>query len=82
VTKNPSAGEDKDQVQQLVRKRASLKSKVWYPVRITFRADQAIVQVNHLVVEAEHAVIGEVKTALNFQVYGGAAGFRNFLLVE
>jgi hypothetical protein len=50
---------------------------VWYPVRITFQGNEAIAQMNDVVVKATHAVLGEKKTAANFLVFGESAGFRN-----
>ena len=38
---------------------------------------RATVQVNDVVIEGTHAVLGETKSALNFLVFDSSAGFRN-----
>ncbi|HSI63440.1 MAG TPA: arylsulfatase [Candidatus Saccharimonadia bacterium] len=77
LTKNPSPGEAKEAVERIVRKPLELSQKTWYPVRITMKGTTATVQVNDVVIEGSHAVLGEAKTALNFLVFGESAGFRN-----
>lgn len=82
VTKNPSRGEAKDAVEPLGRKAVKLEADRWYPVRVTFRGDQATLQVNDTVVTGKHAVLGEPKQALNFLVFGDRAGFRELKVVR
>jgi hypothetical protein len=77
ITKNPSAGEGKEAVDPLAKKSMKLESNRWYPVRITFKGNEATAQVNDTVVKASHAVLGERKTGMNFLVFGESAGFRN-----
>jgi arylsulfatase A-like enzyme len=82
VAKNPSAGEDKEAVETVARKPLALEKRRWYPVRVTLKGNEAVVQVNDVVVRGAHAVIGHPKTALNFLVFGDAAGFRNVRVVK
>ncbi len=82
VTKNPSAGEDKEAAEPIARKNLKLEKDRWYPVRITFKADEVVVQVNDVTVTGRHAVLGQPKTALNFLVFGDTAGFRNVKVVR
>lgn len=82
ITKNPSRGEDKDQTVPLARKAVELDADLWYPVRVTFDGTKATLQVNDVVIEGAHEVLGEPKRALNFLVFGDAAGFRNLKVVE
>jgi nitrous oxidase accessory protein NosD len=77
LTKNPSPGEAKEAVERIARKPLKLAQKTWYPVRITMKGATATVQVNDVVIEGTHVVLGESKTALNFLVFGESAGFRN-----
>ena len=77
ITKNPSAGEGKDAVEPIARKPLHLEANQWYPVRITFKGNEATAQVNDVIVKGSHAVLGEEKTAMNFLVFGETAGFRN-----
>ncbi len=77
LTKNPSAGEEKEAVEPLAKKPAKLEANRWYPVRITFKGSKATAQLNDVVVKGTHAVLGEPKTAVNFLVFGESAGFRN-----
>ena len=77
LTKNASQGETEDAVEPLARKPLKLDSGQWYPVRITFRGDEATVQVNNVVMKGAHAVLAEPKTGLNFLVFGPTASFRN-----
>ncbi len=82
VAKNPSQGEAKDAVEPLARKPLKLDAGKWYPVRITFRGDEAAAQVNDTVANARHAVLAEKKTAANFLVFGESAGFRNVKVAQ
>lgn len=77
LAKNPSQGEARDAVEPLARKVLKLDSGKWYPVRITFKGDEATVQVNDVTAKATHAVLGQPKTGMNFLVFGQTAGFRN-----
>jgi arylsulfatase A-like enzyme len=82
LTKNPSFGEDVDQTDPLARRPLKLEAGTWYPVRITIRGNEALVQVNDVVIKGSHAVIGEAKTGLNLLVFGESAGFRNLKVVK
>jgi arylsulfatase A-like enzyme len=77
LAKNPSQGEAKDALEPLARKALKLDSNQWYPVRITFKGNEATVQVNDVTAKATHAVLGQPKTGMNFLVFGQTAGFRN-----
>jgi hypothetical protein len=77
LTKNPSTGENKEATEPIARKVLDLESNVWYPVRITFRGNEATVQVNDVVIKGSHNVLAEPKTGMNFLVFGETAGFRN-----
>jgi len=82
LTKNPSTGEGKDALEPLARKVMKLESDQWYPVRITFKGNEATVQVNDTVIKGSHAVLGEQKTGMNFLVFGETAGFRNVKVIK
>ena len=82
ITKNPSTGEGKEAVEPLARKTLKLEASQWYPVRITFKGNEATAQVNDVSVKGTHAVLGEPKTAVNFLVFGESAGFRNLRVVK
>ena len=82
ITKNPSTGEGKDAVEPIARKTMKLEANQWYPVRITFKGNEATAQVNDTVVKGTHAVLGEKKTAMNFLVFGESAGFRNVKVAQ
>ena len=82
ITKNPSTGEGKEAVEPLARKTLKLEAGQWYPVRITFKGNEATAQVNDVSVKGTHAVLGEPKTAVNFLVFGESAGFRNLRVVK
>jgi arylsulfatase A-like enzyme len=77
LAKNPSQGEAKDALEPLARKSLKLDSNQWYPVRITFKGNEAAVQVNDVTAKATHAVLGQPKTGMNFLVFGQTAAFRN-----
>ena len=62
---------------RIARKPLELEANQWYPVRITFKGNEATVQVNDVVVKGTHAVLGQPKTGMNFLVFGETAGFRN-----
>ena len=82
LTKNPSTGEGKDALEPLARKVMKLESDQWYPVRITFKGNEATVQVNDTIIKGSHAVLGEQKTGMNFLVFGETAGFRNVKVIK
>jgi arylsulfatase A-like enzyme len=77
ITKNPSTGEGAEAVEPIARKTLKLEANQWYPVRITFKGNEATAQVNDVIIKGSHAVLGEPKTGMNFLVFGEAAGFRN-----
>jgi len=77
LAKNPSQGESKDALEPLARKPLKLDSNQWYPVRITFKGNEATVQVNDVIAKGAHTVLGQPKTGMNFLVFGPTAGFRN-----
>ena len=82
ITKNPSVGEDKDATEPIARKALKLGKNRWYPIRVTFKGNEATVQVNDTVMKGSHEVLGQPKTALNFLVFGDTAGFRNVKVVK
>jgi arylsulfatase A-like enzyme len=82
IAKNPSKGEGADAVEPLSRKPVRLQKNRWYPVRVTFKGNEATAQVNDVSVKASHEVLGQPKTQLNFLVFGDAAGFRNVKVVK
>lgn len=82
IAKNPSRGEGKDAVEPLAGKKLKLDSNQWYPVRITFEGNAAVVQVNDVVVRGIHVVLGQPKTGVNFLSFDGTAGFRNLKVVK
>jgi hypothetical protein len=82
LTKNPSAGENRDATEPVALKRLALEKNLWYPVRVTFAGNDATVQVNDTVLKGAHPVIGQPKTALNFLVFGDSAGLRNLRVVK
>lgn len=82
ITKNPSAGEDKEAAEPVSRKTLKLEKGRWYPVRVTFRGNDATVQVNDVILKGSHAVLGQPKMALNFLVFGDTAGFRNIKVAK
>ena len=82
LTKNPSKGEGKENAEPVARKTMKLEKNRWYPVRVTFKGNEAMVQVNDTVIRGTHEVIGKPKTALNFLVFGDTAGFRNVKVVQ
>ena len=77
ITKNPEPGEGQDKTEPLARKPLDLEAGEWYPVRITFKGEQATVQVGEIVIKASHPVIAKEKRGMNMLVFGEAAGFRN-----
>jgi arylsulfatase A-like enzyme len=82
ITKNPSAGEGKEAVDPIARKALKLESNQWYPVRITFKGNEATAQLNDVVIHGVHPVLGQPKSALNFLVFGESASFRNVKVVR
>ncbi len=82
IAKNPSLGESKDALEPLAHKTLKLDPNQWYPVRITFKGNEATVQVNDVVAKGTHAVLGQPKTGMNFLVFGNTAGFRNVKVVK
>jgi arylsulfatase A-like enzyme len=82
ITKNPGIGEDKSKTEPLARKSLNLSPNLWFPVRITFKGQQVIVQVNDTTISARHPILGEPKTGLNFLVFGDRAGFRNLQVLH
>ncbi|MGB8166955.1 MAG: arylsulfatase [Chthoniobacteraceae bacterium] len=81
-TKNPSQGESKDAMEPLARKPLKLEAGTWYPVRITFKGNEAIAQVNDTIAKGTHAVLGEKKTGANFLVFGESVGLRNVKVTQ
>ena len=82
ITKNPDPGESADKTEPLARKILKLEADCWYPVRITFKGNQATVQVNDVTIRGTHPLIGTEKQALNLLVFGETAGFRNVMAVK
>lgn len=81
LTKNPSKGEPADKIEPLARKALKLDANQWYPLRITFRGDEAKVQIAGVTISGTHPVIGEPKAALNVLVFGEKIGFRQIKAV-
>jgi ribosomal protein L6P/L9E len=82
ITKNPDPGESADKTEPLARKILKLEADCWYPVRITFKGNQATVQVNDVTIRGSHPLIGTEKQALNLLVFGETAGFRNVMAMK
>ena len=82
ITKNPSQGEGVEQTDPLARKALKLEADQWYPVRITFKGNEATAQVNEVVIKGSHEVLGEVKSGMNLLVFGDTAGFRNLQVMK
>ncbi len=82
ITKNPAKGEAADKVEPLARQPLKLAQDQWYPVRVTFRGQQATAQVGDVIVNATHAVLGETKAAANLLVFGDKAAFRNVVVTR
>ncbi len=80
LTKNPDPGEGPEKTEPLARKVLNLEPREWYPVRITFKAGTATVQVGDQVIKGSHPLLTEEKKALNFLVFGETAGFRNLVV--
>jgi len=76
ITKNPAPGEGKDKVEPLGSKPLQLAADTWYPLRVTFRGQEATAEIGGVSLEAEHAVLGQPKAALNFLVFGNTIGLR------
>jgi len=81
-TKNPSRGEGKEQTEPLARKALALEAGQWYPVRFTFKGNEATAQVNDTAIKGSHASIGAAKTGFNLLVFGETAGFRNLKVAK
>lgn len=79
ITKNPSGAEP---LLPLARKTVELADDVWYPVRVTFKGNEATVQVNDTILTATHPILGQEKKVLNFLVFGNRAGFKNVRLAK
>ena len=77
IARNPSHGEAKEAVEPLAKKPLKLAANQWYPVRITFKGNEATAQVNDTIAKGTHAVLAEKKTGATFLVFGDTAGFRN-----
>lgn len=82
ITKNPAKGEAADQVEPLARKPLKLAQDEWYPVRVTFKGEQATAQIGEVVVSGSHTVIGQPKAAMNLLVFGEKAAFRNVVVTR
>ncbi|HYR57928.1 MAG TPA: arylsulfatase [Chthoniobacteraceae bacterium] len=79
ITKNPSQGEDADQMEPLARKTLKLETGEWVPLRITFHGTEATAEIAGVTIKGSHAAIGEPKGALNFLVIGDTIGFRKLM---
>lgn len=79
VTKNPSKGEEKNATLPLGGARLELKPEIWYPVRMTFKGEELVVEIAGQSARATHPVIGLRKAGLNFLVFGDSAGFRKVM---
>ncbi len=79
VTKNPSKGEPREATLPLGGGHLELKREIWYPVRVTFKGEEVLVEIAGQTVRATHSVIGLKKTALNFLAFGDSIGFRKVM---
>jgi arylsulfatase A len=82
IARNPPPGGSKEDVEHLVRKTLDLGKDQWVPVRITFQGREASAQVGSTVATGAHDVLALPKSAVNFQVYGATAGFRNLTVAR
>ena len=76
LTKNPSKGEPVTATEDLAKKNLKLAAGEWYPVRLTFKGDEATIQVNDQTFKGRHPSIGKAKTSVDLLVFGASAGFR------
>jgi len=77
LTKNPSKGEAATATEDIAKKNLKLAAGEWVPVRLTFKGDEVMVQVNDQTFKGKHPSLGKDKTSLDFLVFGDGAGFRN-----
>jgi len=77
LTKNPSKGEAAAATEDIAKKNLKLAAGEWIPVRLTFKGDEVMVQVNDQTFKGKHPSLGKDKTSLDFLVFGDGAGFRN-----
>ncbi|MEI6794030.1 MAG: arylsulfatase [Verrucomicrobiota bacterium] len=77
LTKNPSKGEAAAATEDIAKKNLKLAAGEWVPVRLTFKGDEVMVQVNDQTFKGKHPSLGKDKTSLDFLVFGDGAGFRN-----
>lgn len=82
ITKNPDAGQDKNQTEPLARQKLKLNAEEWQTLRITFKGDEVTAQIAGVTVKGRHAVIAEAKQQQNLIVFDGEAGFRNLRVVQ
>jgi arylsulfatase A-like enzyme len=82
IAKNPSQGEARDAIEPLAKKPLKLEANQWYPVRITFKGNEATAQVNDTIAKGTHAVLSEKKSGATFLVFGDTAGFRNVRVAQ
>jgi len=76
LTKNPSKGEAAAATEDIAKKNLKLAAGEWIPVRLTFKGDEVMVQVNDQTFKGKHPSLGKDKTSLDFLVFGDVAGFR------
>ena len=76
LTKNPSKGEAAAATEDIAKKNLKLAAGEWIPVRLTFKGDEVMVQVNDQTFKGKHPSLGKDKTSLDFLVFGDGAGFR------
>ena len=77
LTKNPSKGEAAAATEDIAKKNLKLAAGEWVPVRLTFKGDEVMVQVNDQTFKGKHPSLGKDKISLDFLVFGDGAGFRN-----
>lgn len=82
ITKNPDAGQDKNQTEPLARQKLKLNAEEWQTVRVSFKGDEIIAQVAGVTAKGRHAVIAEAKEQLNLIAFDGEAGFKNLRVVQ
>lgn len=82
VARIPDPSQSKDEIDVLARQRIKLKQGDWYPLRITFKAGEAVVQIAGTTVTAKNAILSEPKTQANLLVFEKEIGFRNLRVLK
>lgn len=82
LTKNPSKGEAATATEDIAKRNLKLAAGEWVPVRLTFKGDEVMVQVNDQTFRGKHPSLGKAKTSVDFLVFGDGAGFRNLTIAQ